>query len=200
MRSPFPLLLASLLVASVAGAPAQEDKKKDEKKEKEAQVAFVAQALHRLGAEFPEDIDPLKVKDPSQLKGVGLKGNAKVPPDDLERTRKALTQFAKTPNDETFLDLAKGLHKLAQDTETNSKVKITTMKDGKDNPGATVRYELDWDRRMKKADPQTGKDPTQCTEEMTIGWYYIWVERNKEPTSDRNSQFYIVKKEEKVTL
>lgn len=189
------VLLAFVPIGFVLAAPAPEDGKKgDEKRD-----VFVAAALKRLGAEFPKGWTNDYIKSTKQLSSIRITGGKKNSPEDIKRAELALKKYAATSKSDAFVDLAKNLYNMAKGSETKSQVSIKTSRNGADKPGASVRYQLWWDREKELA-PQTAKDTTKCNEEMTIGWYYIWSEREGHATSDRDKYYYIVKEKEEITL
>ena len=66
--------------------------------------------------------------------------------------------------------------------------------------GALVRYIFVLDRGKKGKEPSTMKNPTEATEKLTAGEYYMWSERNGRTTSDKNRKFLISENGETLTI
>lgn len=61
-------------------------------------------------------------------------------------------------------------------------VRLISKKNGKETPGATIKYQTPTQRRSN--DVMTAKCQTACVEEMDAGQYYIWTERWNSRTSE----------------
>lgn len=81
---------------------------------------------------------------------------------------------------------AHGLHSLALEHDVTSHVTIST----EPSSGAAIRYQT-WLQRELKETPASFADPTVCTEELVIGEYYIWAERDGTATTDRDKLFLV---------
>jgi len=66
-------------------------------------------------------------------------------------------------------------------------------------PGALIYYQSIY-QRDKGAEPSSLNNPSETTEEIGIGYYYIWSVRNSKPTSDRNRRIWITEKTPQVTI
>lgn len=62
-----------------------------------------------------------------------------------------------------------------------------------------MKYQT-YGERLREWPPTPAKDLTECRENMAIGWYYIWSERQGEKTSDDGNLYKIVSREESVEL
>ena len=87
------------------------------------------------------------------------------------------------------------VYSYARASDTRSSVKII----GSKGPGAVVKYQT-LGQRMRGEQPTTAKQPTESTDRMYIGRYHIWLERNQQVTSDKNSEFEIINPTENVSL
>lgn len=182
---------SSLLAVSVVAVPILLADDKDTKNE-EARAKFVVTAVERL--QLPKG-PVLKPTSLDQWASVIDKSGWKPDTEKDKALTDALKKFAKNPRDEkAFADLAFQLSARARETKTTSKVKVTTKK-----AGATVRYELDQDRKDKQT-PQTAKALTDCEEVMVIGYYYVWAERDGKAVSDKDKEYLIVNKDEAIEL
>jgi hypothetical protein len=99
------------------------------------------------------------------------------------------------PDDNDCVSIWNSIEQLGERYEIRSTVKVETKK-----PGATIRYQTLAERATAGGAVRTMKHPTQCSEKVAIGSYYIWAERAGKPTSSRNDWFDIVDKRESVKL
>ncbi len=100
-------------------------------------------------------------------------------------------------SDERLNQYANQTYVIARQYQINSKVHVKSINSHqKATYGALVKYRLVSDTD----EPWTMNSVTECTELMTIGYYYIWTERNGKPTSDTMRPFKIVQPNEEIEL
>jgi hypothetical protein len=99
-----------------------------------------------------------------------------------------------TGTDEDLASAADVGLQLAYKYHVESNVSLATTK-----PGATVKYQT-YGERLRNGDVHTVGDVTSTFVSLPIGIYYVWAERKKAPTSDKDAQYPIVKTKEAITL
>ena len=104
------------------------------------------------------------------------------------------SEWKKHPSPELEAQLAGSINLLALRKDITSKVKIGSI-----TPGATIKYQTLFER-SKSLEPMTAKQPTSSSEQMPIGYYYIWAERNRKATSDKSAKFHIAAEDEEVKI
>ena len=121
--------------------------------------------------------------------------NAKPGSRQVSTIRTKEDKWEKTQSDRDWVDVTDTVYMAAKSENVRSVVSITSTRGG----GATVKYQTlgQWNRHES---PMTAKTPTEAMESMYLGVYHIWSERNGVATSDKNNQFEISDKQEKVTL
>jgi hypothetical protein len=75
-----------------------------------------------------------------------------------------------------------------------SKTDVKTQK-----TGALVRYQSLGQRQRNEA-PWTFKRPTNSDEDLVIGAYYVWTERDGKSTSDPASRYILIKPREEIVI
>ncbi|MEN3371151.1 MAG: hypothetical protein V7609_3294 [Verrucomicrobiota bacterium] len=96
---------------------------------------------------------------------------------------------------EQKIEASEIVYNYARASNTRSSVEISASKGN----GAKIKYQ-NLGQRMRDEAPTTAKQLTALTENMYLGRYHIWAEREDHPTSDPDAEFEIVNKVEKVTL
>ncbi|MDH5415064.1 MAG: hypothetical protein OEW87_13090 [Flavobacteriaceae bacterium] len=116
--------------------------------------------------------------------------------DEIELLRQKLADWMKSGfNEEEWIDIANTVYIIAKSNDVKSKVIISTYPNDK----ATIKYQT-YGQRSRGDQPTTAKELTTCEEDMYIGVYYIWSEREGEATSDKDKQYNIVDKIEEVEI
>ncbi len=95
-------------------------------------------------------------------------------------------------------DIVKATDLVYQFSKTSSTKSAVTVHTSK-GPAAMVRYQTLGQRKRGEA-PTTAKSLTALTQQMYLGRYFIWSERNGEATSNKESEFDILETAEKVVL
>jgi hypothetical protein len=110
-------------------------------------------------------------------------------------SRQDLKKIEKAVERKDMVMASEVVHQVALKNSIRSKVAISSSK----GPNAMVRYQTLGQRSRNEA-PTTAKTLTDLTEEMYLGRYFIWAERNGAATSDKDSQFDVLEASGKVHL
>lgn len=112
----------------------------------------------------------------------------------VQEINELLKQYGDKSNQEGLRDVTRrlqlSLYQAAVEEDVKSRVHLKVSR----GPGATVKYQLE-----NSSDVQTAKCAPECDENMYIGVYYIWAERNNAPTSAKN-KYTIQEEKEAVTI
>lgn len=131
----------------------------------------------------------------SELKGRGLNPSKATTPRNL---RDAFTQYdfeargsGLNPNNKEFLDAAKTLSVDLSETSLQSHVIVRTQ-----TPGARIWYRLIGGETVSPFNQLTNN----TADDITIGLYYIWAERDGKPTSSKEIIFRVIKEQVAIDL
>lgn len=94
-----------------------------------------------------------------------------------------------------WIDITNAIYSISKSNDVKSIVTISTYPNDK----ATIKYQT-VGQRDQGVSPTTAKELTKCKEEMYVGFYYIWSEREGEATSDKDEQRKIVAEREEVEI
>ena len=108
----------------------------------------------------------------------------------------AFTAWLSSGSEEAMTVVAETVNQIARKTGVTSRVELAT----RPKDGAVVKYQTVGQRQRGEGAPVTAKRLTTCVESMFIGNYHIWSERRGKATSDTESVYAIVEKEERVEL
>jgi len=106
-----------------------------------------------------------------------------------------MAKWQNTNAEEDWIKVTDAVYKAAKSSDSKSDVTIATSCGN----GATVKYQT-LGQRKRNETPTTAKGLTVTVEQMYIGIYHIWSEREGGPTSSKNDQFDIAGPKEQVTL
>jgi hypothetical protein len=112
----------------------------------------------------------------------------------LEAARSAWVG-SETPQGEYWSALTATVSEVAARSRATCKVKFQS----RPQSGVTLRYQL-FDDRLKGNAPKVVNNPTETTEDLNIGLYYVWYESNGVPRSDPDRQYPLVQKECPITV
>lgn len=95
-------------------------------------------------------------------------------------------------SEENFKAVTGQLTVMAATVHETSDVDLVTKKNNKPNPGAVIKYESELDRKNKVQPIKSANCATGCTEkDMPKGWLYMWSERDRKETSDKDRYVHI---------
>jgi len=115
---------------------------------------------------------------------------------EMERANSLYMKWKEEPNDSSWRALMFEITSVSERKRVGSNVTIRTVKDNNPQGGATIKYRL-----TDREEIKTAKSPTTTTEYfLPIGYYYIWSERKGRETSDKKSNYVIIKQMEEVTI
>jgi hypothetical protein len=106
-----------------------------------------------------------------------------------------VAKWEETRGEKDWIALTEAVHEVAESLKAQATVEISTSR----GTNATVKYQT-LGGRERKGNPTTAKGLTKLEEDMIVGVYHIWSEREGKATSDTNAQFEIVKVKERVKL
>jgi len=116
--------------------------------------------------------------------------------DEINFLRQMLADWMNAGYDEgKWIDITNAIYSISKSNDVKSIVTISTYPNDK----ATIKYQT-VGQREQGVSPTTAKELTTCEEEMHVGIYYIWSEREGEATSDKDEQRKIIAKREKVEI
>jgi hypothetical protein len=131
----------------------------------------------------------------SELKARGLDPAKKTTP---RKLRDAFTEYdfhangsGLNPSNKEFIDAAKNLSADLGETSLQSHVTVHTK-----TPGARVYYRL----IGKETNTPFNQLTNDAADDITIGLYYIWAERDGKPTSSKEIIFRVIKEQATVDL
>jgi hypothetical protein len=131
----------------------------------------------------------------SELKGRGLNPSKATTP---QKLRDAFTQYdfeargsGLNPNNKEFLEAAQNLSVDLSETSLQSHVTVRTKA-----PGARVWYRL----IGGETDSPFNQLTNDTADDITIGLYYIWAERDGKPTSSKQLIFRVIKEQVPIDL
>jgi hypothetical protein len=93
-------------------------------------------------------------------------------------------------DDQKWVDLYRAAARVASSEGLKCKTTVSTA-----TGGARVKF-----RMVGEATVITAGEPSDCTEDVVIGVYKIWSERDRKPTSSQTDEFRLVEETKKVTL
>lgn len=110
---------------------------------------------------------------------------------DRAQFESALLNWSATadPAGESWLALTRTITEIAADNDAKARVTYQSRP-----PNLTLHYQT-IDERAAGARPRQFNLPSNNTERLAFGWYYIWYEVNGVPKSDKNRIYYIENKE-----
>jgi hypothetical protein len=95
-------------------------------------------------------------------------------------------------SEDNFKAVTGQLTVMAAAVHETSDVDLVTKKNNEPNPGAVIKYEGELDRKNKVEPIRSANCATGCTETgMPKGWFYMWSERDRKETSDKNRYVHI---------
>lgn len=94
-----------------------------------------------------------------------------------------------------FAEVSDSVTMAAAERRVESAVAIRTHPNDK----ATIKYQT-YGQRLRGESPMTAKELTPCKENMAIGWYYIWSERQGARTSEDDNLYEILKPYQPVII
>jgi len=104
-------------------------------------------------------------------------------------------------SEENFKAVTGQLTVMAAAMHETSDVDLVTKKNNEPNPGALIKYEGELDRKNKVEPIKSANCSTGCTETgMPKGWFYMWSERERKETSDKNRYVHIKGPKDKVEI
>ena len=118
---------------------------------------------------------------------------------EYKKTQDLYQEWKNNPTKQKWLFLSVTINELSRKRDVRSDVIFKTVVDGRENPGAIVKYQLEVERQENRP-PNTIKGPTTWRQSLIIGNYYIWSVRNNKITSDKNSKFPIVGEKEEIKI
>ncbi len=126
-----------------------------------------------------------------------LQRESKAPVVSLENRLAAIRGSRGTPcrTDAACIRLWQAVTDQAAKSGVNSHLTVSTS----NGSGAAVRYETLGARLVGSA-PRIMSTPSESTDDVAIGTYYVWAERNGLATSSKDSQFDIVTPQRTITL
>ncbi len=119
----------------------------------------------------------------------------KADPEQLQNIKTQVAKWKITNTEDDWIKVTDAVYMASKMSDSKSKVTISTS----GGNGATVKYQT-LGQRKRNETPTTAKEPTVTVEQMYIGMYHIWSEREGGPTSSKNDQFDIAGLKEQVTL
>lgn len=115
---------------------------------------------------------------------------------EMEKINTFYKQWEETHSESSWGKFTNEATKAAEKWSIASSVKIETLKNNIPQGGANIKYQLSGSNQVK-----TAKGLTPTTEYfLPIGIYHIWAERNGKVTSDRKSEYQILRENEKVEV
>jgi hypothetical protein len=119
----------------------------------------------------------------------------KVPEETLAQFKTKTADWEAIPTDGNWTETSEAVTFTATKYSITSKLKVESQP----RSGATIKYQTVGQKDRNEL-PTTAKQLTTCVENIPIGRYYIWTERDGKYTSDISHVYEIVQPEEKVEI
>jgi hypothetical protein len=113
---------------------------------------------------------------------------------DLQEDYQHLRDSKSLDCNQACVGLWKNIYERGEIRRVVSNVEVKTEK-----AGANVEY-LSLGEKVSGSSPSTFKGITTANEDLVIGVYYLWTERNGKSTSDRSSRYVVINPIEKVEI
>jgi hypothetical protein len=115
--------------------------------------------------------------------------------EDKQQLRRAEVAYLDSRKDPEWLVLYTSTSTLSAKAAVPCMLTVSTVKDGKPNPLATIKY-----RRVGSSGTLTMRNPSTSKQRVEAGYYYIWAERNGNSTSDPNDVYDCLSSTAAVTI
>ena len=107
--------------------------------------------------------------------------------DSISKLRALIQEWIDSRDSGAWRQAVDQIHSASSESQTGSRVTVAT----EPRNGAQIRYQT-WLERRDGTDPRRFGDPSVATEDLFLGEYYIWAERDGKPTSSKDDTFLVV--------